>query len=182
MRVARRLLALRRTRRPPLRQLAEALLQRPFPSPFLAIPTACVAFSESPRSGAPMGRRFRGVDLSRRRASSPPFSTSRGRIFPVSFSSSFKSSEGLAPFVALDVSVLRANFSRRRQPRASKWADPKEPHPSPAHEPRVGSQQKRAVFQENNVRTSSPNAFRAYVFTDGRQPFVPAASRNASLL
>jgi hypothetical protein len=36
-------------------------------------------------------------------------------------------------------------------------------------------------LQENSVRFSSPNAFRAYVFTDGRQSFVPAASRNASL-
>ena len=39
----------------------------------------------------------------------------KGRIFsPSPFSSSFKSSEGLAPFVALDVSVLRAHFNRRR--------------------------------------------------------------------
>ena len=62
------------------------------------------------------------------------------------------------------------------RPRASKWADPKEPHPSPAHEPRVGARHEARGLQENNVRSSGPNAFRAYIITDGRQPFVPAAS------
>ena len=42
-----------------------------------------------------------------------PTSPASLRNFPVSLSSSFKSSEGLAPFVALDVSVLRAHFNRR---------------------------------------------------------------------
>jgi hypothetical protein len=49
------------------------------------------------------------------------------------FSSSFESSEGLAPFVALD--VLGAISTDVVRPQAPKWADPKARHPSPAHEP-----------------------------------------------
>jgi hypothetical protein len=55
--------------------------------------------------------------------------------FPVRLFSSFKASEGLAPFVALDASVFARLFSTDVvRPRASIVVDSKEPHPSPAQE------------------------------------------------
>jgi hypothetical protein len=87
-------------------------------------------------------------------------------------------------FVALDVSVLRApfqptSFGRKfRNGRIRGGVIP--PRLMMAHELGVTARHKRA---ECRKMTSAlrPNAFRAYFFTDGRQPFVPAASRNASL-
>jgi hypothetical protein len=46
----------------------------------------------------------------------------------------FKSSEGLAPFVALDPAFRTPVSTDVVRPRASKWADPKEHHPSPAYD------------------------------------------------
>jgi hypothetical protein len=53
--------------------------------------------------------------------------------------------------------------------------------PSPAHEPRVGS---GITAQTAGKKTSAPWPERvsSLISTDGRQPFVPAASRKASLL
>jgi hypothetical protein len=60
--------------------------------------------------------------------------------FPVRLFSSFKASEGLAPFVALDASVFARLFSTDVvRPRASVVANSKEPHPSPARELGSGS-------------------------------------------
>ena len=101
----------------------------------------------------------------------PPSQLHKGGCFSrLGFSSSFKSSEGLAPFVALDPAFCAPISTDVVRPQASKWADPKERHPSPAHEPRVGARQKRADLQENNVRSLARTRFEPISQRTGASP------------
>jgi hypothetical protein len=97
--------------------------------------------------------------------------------------SSFKASEGLAPLSRWTYAFARpfqpTSFGRKsrngRIPRSVV-----RPRLMMAHERRVGARQKRADCRKTTSapwleRVSSP------ISTDGRQPFFPAASRNASL-
>ena len=125
-------------------------------------------------SVTPREASVRWVDPGRRRACASPFHINKFMMFFTSRFSCFKSSEELAPFVALDRAFRAPISTDVVQPQASKWADPKGRHPSPAREPRVGPEISRRL-QENNVR-SLPERVSSLFLTDGRQPFVPAAS------
>ena len=65
------------------------------------------------------------------------------------------------------------------RPQASKWADPKERHPPPAHQPRVGARQKRADSQENNVRSLARTRFEPISQRTGASPSFWASATPA---
>ena len=121
-----------------------------------------------------------GSSPSRRRACRP-LPASQGRMFfPSRFSSSFKSSEGLAPFVALDPAFCAPISTDVVRPQASKWADPKERHPSPAHEAEGRGQTEARRLQENNVRSLARTRFEPIL--NGRAPALRSCGVcNASL-
>jgi hypothetical protein len=68
------------------------------------------------------------------------------------------------------------------QPRPTKWADPKEPHPAPGlNEPSVGARPEARGLQENKRPLLGRTRFEPISTADGRQPFVPAGVCNAGL-
>jgi hypothetical protein len=116
------------------------------------------------------------VPYGRPQSAAGVFPLRKGRMFSSSrFSSSFKSSEGLAPFVALDPAFRAPISTDVVRPQASKWRIRRNVIPSPAYEQRVGARHKRADCRKI---TSAPWPERVsnLISTDGRQPFVPAAS------
>ena len=133
------------------------------------------AFSASatpqlPKASVPWGRSQPAA------ACLSPFPASQRRMFsPSRFFLLIQIKRRAGAFVALDPAFRAPISTDVVRPRASKWADPKGRHPSPAREPRVGARHKRADCRKITSALRS-NAFRAYFFTDGRQPFVPAAS------
>ena len=94
------------------------------------------------------------------------------------FSSCLKSSEGLAPLSRWTRRYARpfqpTSFSRSFEMGGSEGASSL-PRLMRAHEPRVGPDISAPTAGKYRPLLR-PNAFRAYFFTDGRQPFVPAAS------
>jgi len=112
-----------------------------------------------------------------RRRACPPFPASQGRMFsPSRFSLLIPIKRRAGAFVALDLCVLRAFFNRRRSAAAFDNGRIRRSVVPPRLMSRGPGQTEARRLQENNVRFFRPNAFRAYFFTDGRQPFVPAAS------
>jgi hypothetical protein len=111
---------------------------------------------------------FRRLFLQLRNSATPQLRFARRMFFPSRFSSLFKSSEGLAPFVALDQGFGRETSTNVIRPRASKWAGPKECHPSPASSAEGRGQTEARRLQENNIRSL------------GRTRFEPISSRTGA--